>query len=50
MMKSDDSLTIGDWMGGKDAVERFVNIRPEGMPLRESLSSQFYLLGELGIH
>lgn len=34
-MKPDQSLSIEDWMSGKDPEERYANIRPEGMPLRE---------------
>lgn len=41
LMRPDTSLSIEDWMNGKDPVERFVNIRPEGMPLCKSLLSSF---------
>lgn len=44
MMQPDNSLSINEWMNGKAPVERFVNIRPEGMPLRKSLELPFRLI------
>lgn len=37
MMEPDTSLSTEVWMSGKDPVERFVNITPEGIPLCELL-------------
>lgn len=40
-MKPDTSISTEDWMNGENPQDRYIDIRPEGMPLRKSASTPY---------